>query len=90
VIIHAASVSAARKGRKRTKTITLGKGRFTIKSAGAKKLAVKLSRPGKRFLASKKGHLKINGLISETVQHHMLKTKRRLTLTIRHAKKHRK
>jgi hypothetical protein len=90
VIVHAASVAAARKGKRRTKTITLGNGRFTIKSAGAKKLAVKLSRPGKRFLASKRGHLKISGLISETVQHHTLKTKRSLRLTIHHPKKHRK
>jgi hypothetical protein len=89
VIVHAAAVTA-RKGKKRTRTVTLGKGRFTIKSAGAKKLAVKLSKPGRSFLASKRGHLKISGLISETVQHHTLKTKRNLTLTIRHAKTHRK
>lgn len=85
VIVHAAAV-AAKKG----KTITLAKGRFTITSAGAKKLAVKLSKTAKRLLAGKKGHIKITGLISETVQHHTLKTKRTLTLTIRHAKKHHK
>jgi hypothetical protein len=79
---HTAAV-AAKKGKTKTKIVTLGKGRFTITKAGAKKLSVKLSGAGKRFLASRKGHVKISGLISETVQKHTTQTKRTLTLAIK-------
>jgi hypothetical protein len=91
VVIHAASARAAAKKKKtktKTKTITLGKGKFTLK--GAKKLSVKLSGPGKKFLAAKKGHLKISGLISETLEHHTTITKKTLTLTLKPAKKGKK
>ncbi|HTU95754.1 MAG TPA: hypothetical protein VMF14_07925 [Solirubrobacteraceae bacterium] len=83
---HTAAV-AAKKGK--AKTVTLGKGKFSITKKGAKKLAVKLSRAGKRFLASKKGHVKISGVFSETVQKHTTQTKRTLTLKLpkRKAKK---
>jgi hypothetical protein len=78
---HTAAV-AARKGKKKTKIVTLGKGKFTITKSGPKKLAVRLSGAGKKFLASKKGHVKINGVFSETVQKHTTQTKRTLTLTL--------
>lgn len=78
---HTAAV-AAKKGKKKTKIVTLGKGKFTITKSGGKRLAVKLSGAGKKFLASKKGHVKINGVFSETVQKHTTQTKRTLTLTL--------
>jgi hypothetical protein len=86
---HTAAV-AAKKGKKKTKIVTLGKGRFTITKGGAHKLAVKLSGSGKKFLAAKKGHVKINGLILETVQKRTTQTKRTLRLTIKPAKKRKK
>ncbi len=86
---HTAAV-AARKGKKRTRIVTLGKGRFTITKSGSKKLSVKLSGAGKKFLASKHGHVKISGLFAETVQKHTTKTKRNLTLTLKPAKKRKK
>lgn len=78
---HTAAV-AAKKGKKKTKIVTLGKGKFTITKRGGKRLAVKLSGAGKKFLASKKGHIKISGLFTETVQKHTTQTKRTLTLTL--------
>jgi hypothetical protein len=86
---HTAAV-AAKKGKKRTKIVTLGKGKFTITKGGGKKLSVKLSGAGKKFLASKHGHIKISGLFAETVQKRTTKTKRTLTLTIKPAKKRKK
>ncbi|HEX3975857.1 MAG TPA: hypothetical protein VHW96_06305 [Solirubrobacteraceae bacterium] len=79
---HTAAV-AAKKGKKRTRIVTLGKGKFTLTKAGGKKLSVKLSGTGKKFLASRKGHVKITGLFSETLQKHTTQTKRTLTLAIK-------
>ncbi|HEX3690064.1 MAG TPA: hypothetical protein VHV28_10205 [Solirubrobacteraceae bacterium] len=86
VSAHTAAV-AAKKGRKKTKIVTLGKGRFTITKGGAKKLAVKLSGAGKKLLAAKHGHIKIGAAISETVEKHTSLTKRTLNLTIKPPKK---
>jgi hypothetical protein len=77
---HAVAAVAARKGK--TKIVTLGKGRFTIAKRGAKKLSVKLSHGGKKFLSTRKGHLKITGLVTETVQKHTTHTRRTLRLTL--------
>jgi hypothetical protein len=82
---HTAAV-AAKKGKKKPKIVTLGKGKFTITKAGGKKLSVKLSGAGKKFLASRKGHVKITGLFSETLEKHTTQTKRTLTLAIKQAK----
>ncbi len=79
---HTARV-AAKKGKKKPKIITLGKGKFTITKAGGKKLSVKLSGAGKKFLASRKGHVKITGLFAETLQKQTTQTKRTLTLAIK-------
>ena len=76
---HSAAV-LARKGR--TRTVTLGKGRFTIVKHGTKQLRVKLSRSGKRFVAAHSGHLKIKGLFAETVQKRTAHSTRTLRLTL--------
>jgi hypothetical protein len=54
--------------------------------AGPRKLAVKLTRAGKRFLAAKKGHVKIGSTIAETVAKHTKVSARNLTLTIKRKK----
>jgi hypothetical protein len=90
VVINAHTAAVAAKKGKKTKLVTLGKGKFTITKSGAKKLSVKLSGAGKKFLASKQGHIKISGLISETVQKHTTQTKRTLTLAIKPRKKGKK
>jgi hypothetical protein len=69
------------------KSVTLAKGTFRIRKSGAHKLAVKLTPAGKRFLASKKGHVKVGSSITETVARHKQVTARNLTLTIKPAKK---
>jgi hypothetical protein len=76
---HTAAV-AARKAK--TKVLTLGKGRFTITKRGTRKLSVKLSRTGKKFLAARSGHVKIKGTFTETVQKHTAQTKRTFRLAL--------
>lgn len=76
------SVKTSSVARKKTKNIVLAKGRFRITKAGAHKLAVKLTRAGKKFLASKKGHLKVGSVISQSAGKHTKLTARNLTLTI--------
>ena len=81
VVINGHSTAvAARKAK--TRTVALGKGRFTIASRRTRKLRVKLSRTGRRFLAARKGHVKITGLFAETVQKHTTQTKRTLRLAL--------
>ena len=87
VVVHAAAAKAHKRTKKKTVTVTLGKGRFTIKSKGFKKLSVKLSGRGKRFIRSHRGHVKITGLISETIEHHTVRTERKLTVTIKPPKR---
>jgi len=79
---NSVTVTTASVPRKKHKNVILAKGRFRITKAGAHKLAVKLTPAGKRFLASKKGHLKVGSVISQTVGKHSKVSQRNLTLTI--------
>ena len=91
VVVHASSASLAfgkPKKSKKGKTVTLGKGRFTLKSKGHHKLAVKLSPEGRRFVRSHSGHVKIGAKVAEL---HGKVTTRKLELKIpRSAKRHKK
>jgi hypothetical protein len=64
ITIPGASGAAARYARK-TKAITLGTGKFTIPSKGAKKLTVRLSKAGRKYLASRHGRLSAEVAIAE-------------------------
>jgi hypothetical protein len=75
------SVAVAAKAHK-AKTVVLGKGRFTITKRGAKKLTIKLSPRGKRYLAARKGHVKIKGLFAETLQKRTVHSTRSLRLSL--------
>jgi hypothetical protein len=92
VVVNAHTASlAAKKGKKKTKIITLGKGTFTLKSKGAKKqLSVKLSAAGKRFLTSKKGHVRISAALIEKVQGKKVLSSKSLSLAIKPSKKNKK
>jgi hypothetical protein len=83
---NSVSVTTASVPRKKTKNVLLAKGRFTITKAGSHKLAVKLTPAGKKFLAAKKGHVKVGSTIAETVGKHTKVTARNLTLTIKRKK----
>jgi hypothetical protein len=89
VVVHAASVPS-KKGKTKRKTLKLGSGKFTLKSGGAKKLAVKLSSAAKKLLKSRNAHFKITAEIAETVQRKTTVTTKTLTLTIKPPKKSRK
>ena len=86
-MLHAASVPR-RKGN--GKTLTLGKGKFTLTKAGAKKLSINLSAAAKRLLKNKHGHFKVTAAISETVQHKTIALTKTLTLTVKPSGKSRK
>jgi len=80
VVVHAASV--AHKKRK-SKTLTLGKGTITIKTKGGKKLTFKLSGTAHNLLKGKKGHFKVSALISTRIENHTTKLTKTLTLTFK-------
>jgi hypothetical protein len=86
VIIHASAVTAA----KRAKVVTLGHATFTLRSAGAKPHAIKLSAAGRRLLRDRTGHVKISAAFSETEQKQTVKFTRGLRLTITAPKQHAK
>ena len=78
VVIHAASVP-----RKKGKTLTLGKGRITIKTHGRRNLTFNLSGPARKLLKGKKGHFKVSALILTEIEHHSTKVTKTLTLTVK-------
>jgi hypothetical protein len=80
VIVHAAAV--AHRTRRRTRTVTLGRGHFTITKAGTPRLTVRLSGAGRSFVRSHSGHLTINSVIKETLEHQTVISKPRLRLTV--------
>ena len=68
VVVHASSASLAlgkRKKGKKTKKVTLGTGKFTLKSKGGHKLAVILSPAGRKFVRSHSGHVRISAKVIE-------------------------
>ena len=87
VNVHASSASIARSKSKKGKhrTVTLGSGKFTIKSKGSHKLAVKLSAAGRKFVRSHSGRVKITAKVSEL--HGKVTTR---TLELKIPKRHRK
>lgn len=76
----AAAASAA----KAKKPVTIGSGKFTIRSAGSKKLTVKLSKAGKRLV--KKDHGRLKALLSESqkLDGHNVVTTRTIKITKHH------
>jgi hypothetical protein len=89
VVVHASAARLAltKHGRGKHKTITLGTGRFTLKSKGPHKLAVKLSPAGRKFVRSHSGHVRIGAKVTELHGH---VTTRTLELRIAKSGKHHK
>jgi hypothetical protein len=80
---NATTVSREAAAKRRTKTITLGTGKVTLRKAAAKKLTLHLTKAGKKFLRSKKGHVNVTARVAEAIQHHTLVTKRQLRLKLK-------
>ena len=83
---NSVTVKTSSLSRRKVKNVILAKGKFRITKAGAKKLAVKLTPAGKRYLAAKKGHVKVGSIISQSVGKHTKLTQRNLTLAIKRKK----
>jgi hypothetical protein len=75
-----ASASAARKKR-HAKTITLATGKFTIKSKGAHKLTVHLTKAGKRYLSTHHGRGNAKLLVSDKTNGATFLTTRTIDIT---------
>ncbi len=72
-------VTVARKTTRRTKTVTLASGTFTIK--GSKRLALHLTRAGRRLLSREHGHLKAKVLLSTRTASGTALTTRTIAIT---------
>jgi hypothetical protein len=86
----AARVSADKKKKPKPKIITLAKGTFKITKRGSHKLGVKLTKAGKKFLASHPHYKGAKLLVSTKVDSHVEKTSRTITITTHKPKKHKK
>jgi hypothetical protein len=86
-----ARLTADKKTKKpRTKTITLGSGKFTIKTKGAKKLKIPLTRAGKKFLSAHQGHVNAKFVLSDRLKGgRTVLTTRTIKITIPKPKKKR-
>jgi len=72
---------AARRKVRRTRTVTLATGKFTIPGKGSKQLALHLTKAGKRLLAREHGHLKATVRVSEKTAGGAELTTRNITIT---------
>jgi hypothetical protein len=75
----AATASVAKKAK--PKTISLGKGKFKIKKKGVRKLTVKLSARGRKFLTGK-SKAKIGIAVTEKIGGHAFVTKRDVSVKV--------
>ncbi len=80
VVVHAAAARVPLRRHKKTKIVTLGSGKLTIKSKGSHKLTVHLSGKGKSYVKSHKGHFKATALISAKIQGRTVKSSRTIRI----------
>ena len=82
ITISEASASAARKGKKhhKPKIVTIASGTFTIHTKGPQKLSVRLTKAGKKLLASHHGHLGAKVLVADKTAGGIEKTTRSITI----------
>jgi len=77
---------ARRKGKHKTKIVTLATGRFTIHTPGPQKLVLHLTKAGKRLLRRDHGHLKANALVADSTAGGLETTTRTIVFTPAKAK----
>jgi hypothetical protein len=93
ITISEASASVARKGKKhpKPKIVTIASGTFTIHTKGPKKLSVRLTKAGKKLLASHHGHLNAKVLVADKTAGGIEKSTRTITIkTVKPKHKHKK
>jgi hypothetical protein len=89
VTITGSSTSHTRRAvsaRKKAKSVTIATGKFTIKKTGKAKLAVKLTKAGKRLLKKNHGHLKAKTVVSTKVNGHVQKVSKTIHITTKKKK----
>jgi hypothetical protein len=85
------AAAARKKKAKRPKIVTLATGKFTITTAGAHKLTLRLTKDGKRLLARDHGRLKAKVLVAEKTAGGLETTTRTVSFTPAKSKhKHKK
>jgi hypothetical protein len=85
----AVKADAARRKVRRTRMITLATGTFKVGAHSSKKLAVHLTRAGKKLLAKDHGHLKGTVVVADKTSGGLVKSKRSISITTKHAGRHR-
>ncbi|HWF35836.1 MAG TPA: hypothetical protein VG295_10685 [Solirubrobacteraceae bacterium] len=84
VTITGSSTSHTRRAlsaRKKATSVTIATGKFTIKKTGKAKLAVKLTKAGKRLLKKNHSHLKAKTVVSTKVNGHVQKVSKTIHIT---------
>ncbi|MDQ6776581.1 MAG: hypothetical protein M3071_10290 [Actinomycetota bacterium] len=85
VTITGSSTSHATRGvsarKKKAKAVTIATGTFTIKKTGQAKLAVKLTKTGKRLLKKSHGHLNAKAVVSTTINGQAQKVSKTIHIT---------
>jgi hypothetical protein len=76
------------KTKKVKKTVTLGKATFKLRKKG--KVALKLNKAGRSYLAKRKGKVKLNLAVSQKIGAHAVVSKHTLTVKVSHPKKKKK
>jgi hypothetical protein len=86
-----ASASSKKSKKKHKKSpVVLGTAKFTLATAGTKKLSVKLTAAGKKLLKKDHGHLKATLLLSDKTAAGTLKSSRTISITTHKSKKKKK
>jgi hypothetical protein len=71
--------SIARVERRKAKPATLARGKFTLHKRGAQRVTLRLTKAGKKYMASHHGTVKLSGAVSQTIAGHKV----HLTKTIK-------
>jgi hypothetical protein len=82
----ASAKPSAAQARRKVKAVVLGKGKFKIKKKGTNKLTLKLSGPGRRYLAGKH-KAKVSLSVTQKIGGHSVVTRRTVTVTVTHPKR---
>jgi hypothetical protein len=82
--------AASTKKKAKTRTLTLGSGKFTIRTRGAKLLKIGLSSAGKRFVAGQHGSINVKAVVSKKIHGHTELVTRTIRVKLNLPKKHHK
>jgi hypothetical protein len=80
--VSALRLAADRAGKHRRRVITLARGTSRIRKHGARKVVLRLTSAGRRFIAAHRGRISVTARMALSIHGHTAVVKRRLTLRI--------